>query len=278
MSVARHGRPCMETQHRFTGTEGLIAYRRWRPVGDPTRIVLVAHGYGEHGGRYRHVANVLTEHGAVVYAIDHLGHGRSGGERALITDFDHVVDDLATLAGIAAQEYPGRPLVLLGHSMGGLIVGLFAERRPDLVAGVAFCGAVLGDWQWARDVLARSELPFVRFDPSALSRDPAVGRAFRQDPLVYHGQYKRPLLEAEVVALDEFADDIDRLTMPVLLLHGTDDPFVPYERSLRAVEEMPSADKTVRLVDGGRHELLNELNRDEVLAILTAWIDRVASG
>jgi alpha-beta hydrolase superfamily lysophospholipase len=258
----------------LTGAEGRIYYRRWAADAAPVRIVQIVHGYAEHGGRYGHVAEALTARGAVVYAGDHLGHGRSDGERALITDFDHVVDDLHAIAGVAHREHPGLPLVLVGHSMGGLLAARFAQRWPDEVAGVVFCGAVMGDWGWARDVLARPELPFIPFDPEALSRDPAVGSDYAEDPLVYHGQYKRGLLEAEVVALDRFQEDIGRLVMPVLFLHGSDDPFVPYQRSLQAVRDMPVDDVTVYVYEGARHEVLNETNRDEVIEHLAGWVDR----
>ena len=261
----------------FDGSEGRVFYRRWDPGDPPVRLVLIVHGYAEHGGRYGHLAAALARRGSTVYADDHLGHGRSDGERALITDFEHVVDDLHALAGIARGEHPGLPLVLVGHSMGGLLVARFAQRWPGEVAGVAFCGAVIGDWQWARDVLARPELPHVPFDPEALSRDPQVGASYASDPLVYHGQYKRRLLEAEVDALDRFQRDVGRLTMPVAFLHGTDDPFVPYERSLEAVREMPTDDLTVHVYRGARHEVLNETNRDEVIGHLADWIDRIPS-
>lgn len=264
----------MEFEGFARGSEGELFYRRWDPEETPRRIVQIVHGYAEHGGRYAHVARALTARGAVVYADDHLGHGRSEGERALITDFEHVVDDLHTVSGIAADEHPGLPLVLVGHSMGGLLSGRFAQRWPTEVAGVALCGAVIGDWLWAREVLAEAELPHIPFDPLALSRDPAVGAAYAADPLVYHGHYKRALLEAEVAALDAFQRDIGRLVMPVLFLHGTDDPFVPWRRSLRAVQDMPTDDTTVHLIQGGRHEVLNEINRDEVIGYLAAWIDR----
>ena len=256
------------------GSEGTVFYRRWDAQGSPRRIVQIVHGYAEHGGRYAHVARALTARGAVVYADDHLGHGRSEGERALITDFEHVVEDLHTVSEIARAGHPGIPLILVGHSMGGLLSGRFAQRWPTEVAGVAFCGAVIGDWQWARDVLTEPELPHIPFDPLALSRDPAVGAAYAEDPLVYHGQYKRGLLEAEVVALDAFQRDISGLAMPVLFLHGTDDPFVPSSRSLQAVRDMPTEDVTVHLIDGGRHEVFNEINRDEVIGYLTEWVDR----
>ena len=259
----------------FSGSRGQIFYRRWDPAGEPKRIVQIVHGYAEHSGRYSHVANALTLDGAVVYADDHIGHGRSDGERAVIDDFDHAVDDLHTLSEIARSEHPDLPLILVGHSMGGLLSGRYAQTWPDEVAGVAFCGAVIGDWQWARDVLAEPELPYVPFDAEAISRDPEAGASYAADPLVYHGQYKRPLLVAEVAALDAFARDLDRLTVPVLLLHGTEDPFVPYQRSLQAVRDMPTDDVTVHLYEGARHEVLNEINRDEVIGDLVAWIRRV---
>ncbi len=260
----------------FVGSEGRIFYRRWNPPGEPLRIVQIVHGYAEHGGRYGHVAAALADDGAVVYANDHIGHGRSDGERAVIGDFEHAVDDLHMLSAIARDDYPNLPFVLVGHSMGGLLSARYAQRWPDDVAGVAFCGAVIGDWQWARDVLAEPELPHVPYDPDAISRDPATGISYAEDPLVYHGQYKRALLVAEVAGLDAYARDLDRLTMPVLLLHGKEDPFVPYERSLKAIHDMPTEDTTVHLYEGGRHEVLNESNRQEVIGDLAAWIRRVA--
>ena len=260
----------------FQGSEGTVFYRRWAPETPPIRIVQIVHGYAEHGGRYAHVAEILASRGAVVYADDHMGHGRSEGERALITDFDHVLDDLHALADIARTEHPGIPLVLVGHSMGGLLSGRFGERWPEEVSGIAFCGSVIGDWQWARDVLAAPELPHVEFNPLDVSRDPAAGASYAEDPLVYHGQYKRGLLEAEVEALDRFAANIDKLTVPVAVFHGTEDPFVPYQRSVQAVHDMPTDDVTIHLYEGGRHEVLNEINRVEVISDLASWIDTVA--
>jgi alpha-beta hydrolase superfamily lysophospholipase len=176
---------------------------------------------------------------------------------------------------MAAIDHPDLPLVLVGHSMGGLLAGLTAQRSPNDFAGVAFCGAVLGDWDWLRQVLKEPQLPDVPFDPLDLSRDPAVGADYAADPLVYHGQYQRGLLEAEAEALDAFQRHIDRLAMPILFLHGAEDPFVPYRRSLQAVSEMPSADKSICIINGARHEVLNETNRDETIRYLADWIGRV---
>ncbi|MDH5372985.1 MAG: lysophospholipase [Acidimicrobiia bacterium] len=262
-------------QLSFSGSEGTVVFRRWLPKVDASGIVILVHGYAEHGARYAHVAETLTERGLAVYAEDHHGHGNSDGERALVTDFEHIVDDLHTLTGIARADNPGAPIIMAGHSMGGLLTARFAERYPDQLAGAAFLGAVLGDWQWARRVLALPEIPYQEPEYSGMSRDPETVRQYTEDPLVYHGQYKRPLLESEIVALDRFNAEIERIKMPVLFLHGSADPYVPYQDSLHAVERMASDDKTMRVYPGARHELVNETNSSEVLDDLTKWAVRL---
>ncbi len=132
---------------------------------------------------------------------------------------------------------------MIGHSMGGLLSSRFAQRYPDDLAGIVLLGAVIGDWNWARKALEQPELPQGATDFSGMSRDEAAVQAYATDPLIYRGPYLRPLLEAEIVALDRFQANIDALTMPVLFCHGTEDPFVDYRTSLAAVESMPSDDK-----------------------------------
>ncbi|NIA24208.1 MAG: alpha/beta fold hydrolase [Gammaproteobacteria bacterium] len=258
----------------FDGAECPVYCRVWEPADRVDRIVLIVHGYAEHGGRYEHVADALVGEGAAVYAPDHIGHGLSGGERALISDFEHVVDDLHHVAAMARSEHPGVPLIVVGHSMGGLIGARLAERYPDEVAGVVFMGAVIGDWDWARQALEDPSMMATPSDVAGMSGDPAAQRSYAADPLVYHGLYKRPLLVAEVQALDRFNAELDRLTMPILFMHGTDDPFVPYQTSLDAVLRMPSTDVTIRLFKGDRHELVNERDRAEVIAELCRFVAR----
>lgn len=267
----------MITEGTLSGSEGQVYYRRKETVEEvpAVRVAVIVHGYAEHGGRYRHVAEQLAETGTVTYLPDHLGHGRSDGERALVVDFEHIVDDLEALVAVAEQDYPGLPLVMIGHSMGGLLTARFVQRNPDRLAGAAFLGAVLGDWKWAREVLALPELPPSDSDPSGMSRDEAVCAEYADDPLVYHGGYKRPLLEAEVICLDRFNEEIAAITIPVLFMHGSADPFVPPEDTRDAVERMASADKTFHLYDEARHELVNETNRAEVLSDLRTFVDRV---
>lgn len=264
------------TTATFPGSEGTVFYHRWDPAGEAACIVVLVHGYAEHGGRYAHVAERLNRSQAVVYAPDHIGHGRTEGERALITDFEHVVDDLRSLVGMAREQAGDLPLIMIGHSMGGLLTARYAERYPDSLAGVGFLGAVLGDWNWAREVLAQPALPSEPSDPGGMSRDPETVRSYAEDPLVYHGGYKRPLLEAEVRALDLFNEEIHRLTMPVLFLHGEADPFVPADTSARAVERMPAQKKTMKRYPEAKHELVNELNREEVIGDIAGFVDELS--
>lgn len=266
------------TEDWLAGSEGRIHLRCWTPPdrAPVRRIVVLVHGYAEHGGRYAHVGELLAGLGSAVYAPDHIGHGRSEGERALLVDFEHVVDDLETLVRRAGAAHPQRPVVMVGHSMGGLLAARYAQRHPDRLAGIVFLGAVLGDWPWARQVLAEPELPPVDSDPRGMSRDPEACRAYAEDPLVYHGTYKRPLLEAEIACLDRMRSQLHRIRVPVLFLHGRADPFVPHEPSLEAVRATASTDVTVRLYEGAKHELVHETNRDEVLADLAAFVARVA--
>ena len=263
-------------ERTFEGSEGTIFYRVWEPDGDPRRIVVLVHGYAEHGNRYAHVAAALAADGAAVYAEDHIGHGRSDGARALITDFGHVVDDLTTLVGLAEGDHPGLPVVMLGHSMGGLLSSRFAQRHPGRLAGLILCGAVVGDWTWAREVLEEPEMPPAPDEWSGMSRDPQTVHDYSTDPLVYRGAYQRPLLEAEVIALDGFMADVEKVTIPVLFLHGDEDPYVPYETSLAAAKAFPTYDLTVRVYPGARHEVLNETNKEEVIAEVADFCMRVA--
>lgn len=258
----------------FAGSEGDVFVRCWEPAGTATAVVVVVHGYAEHGGRYAHVAEAFAAQGWATVAPDHLGHGRSAGERALIADFAHVVDDLHTTVELAEAAHPGVPVVMVGHSMGGLLTARFVQRTPDRLAGAAFLGAVLGDWPWARAVLAEPSLPEEPSDPDGMSRDPSTNRAYAEDPLVYHGGYKRPLLVSEVATLDAFRAEIDRIRIPVACLHGSADPFVPPGPTVQSVVDMPSADKLIRVYPGAKHELVNETNRAEVLADLVDAVRR----
>jgi alpha-beta hydrolase superfamily lysophospholipase len=261
------------TAHTLHGHAGSLHVRSW-DRDDASHAVVISHGYGEHIGRYDHVAAAFNARGGAVYGLDHVGHGRSDGDRALITDFDRVVDDLHLLVETVRFEHAGRPLVLVGHSMGGLIATRYAERHGDVLAGVVLSAPLVGN-PGTGALLAMDVLPEIPIDPTVLSRDESVQQAYMADPLVYHGGFRRVTLAAMAVALLEAALDSRRLTGPVLWQHGEDDELVPVAGSRRLIELLTEAQVTERIYPGARHEIFNETNRDEVLADTTRFIDEV---
>jgi alpha-beta hydrolase superfamily lysophospholipase len=258
----------------FQGRQAEIAVSRW-PNPEPRRIVILAHGYGEHLGRYDHVAEVLVGRGAVVAGPDHVGHGRSGGERVIVTDFDLVVDDLHTVVQRMKERHPGLPLVLIGHSMGGLIGARYAQRHGDKLAGLVLSGPVLGSWSAATDMLGLDEIPDDPLDVSTLSRDPAVGETYSADELVWHGPFKRTTLQALDSALHTINEGPELGVLPTLWIHGEDDQLVPIGETRAGIETLGFTALEEVVYPGARHEVFNETNKDEVLAKTADFVERV---
>ncbi|MEU5595847.1 lysophospholipase [Streptomyces sp. NPDC020298] len=259
-------------EHVLTGTRGTITARVWQHA-EPRYVALVVHGYGEHAGRYEGLAGVLTEHGAAVYAADHMGHGRSAGERVVIEDFEDVVTDVHGVSALARAAHPGLPLVLVGHSMGGLIAARHAQRYGHELTALVLSGPVIGAWELPGRLLALPEIPDRPISPAALSRDPAVGAAYAADPLVWHGPMKRPTLEAFVRTLATVGDSGDVGPLPVLWLHGDEDRLVPLPGSRAGVERLTGGRAAERIYAGARHEVFHETNRAEVFADVTGFLD-----
>ncbi|MFD4950081.1 alpha/beta hydrolase [Streptomyces sp. NPDC058451] len=260
-------------EHVLTGTRGALAVREW-PHPRPRYIALLAHGYGEHSGRYEEPARALTAHGAVVYGPDHMGHGKSAGERVVVEDFEDVVTDVRAVADLARAAHPGLPLVLIGHSMGGLVSARYAQRHGGELAALVLSGPVIGAWELPGRLLALDEIPDTPVSPAALSRDPAVGAAYAADPLVWHGPMKRPTVEAFARTLEAVAEGGDVGELPVLWLHGGDDRLVPLQGSRVGIERLGGT-LTERIHPGARHEVFLETDRAEVYADMTDFLDRV---
>jgi alpha-beta hydrolase superfamily lysophospholipase len=251
--------------------------RAW-PNADARYVALLAHGYGEHIGRYEHVAARLVEHGAAVYGPDHLGHGRSEGDRVLVEDFDGVVADLHVVADRAREEHPDLPVVLIGHSMGGLIAARYAQLHGDELAALVLSGPAIGRNPDIEGLLALDPIPDVPIDPAVLSRDPAVGERYAADELVWHGPFKRATLEAMFAGVGAIAEGPALGDLPVLWIHGEADALVPLDTTRPAIERLGGERLEQRIYPEARHEVFNELNADEVLADVTAFVDRALAG
>ena len=260
-----------ETETELQGARGTLVARTWRNP-DADHVVLIAHGYGEHIGRYEHVAERLLANGAVVVGADHLGHGRSAGERALVEEGEDLTNDLHVVADLARREGPRMPLVLLGHSMGGLIATRFAQRFGDELAALVISAPVIGGNPGFRALLDLDPIPEIPIDPEVLSRDSAVGAAYAADPLVYHGPFHRPTLEALLGGVDAVAEAGGLGDLPTLWIHGTEDALAPLEVTRDAVERIRGSRFEERIYEGARHEVFNETNRDEVLEDVARFI------
>jgi alpha-beta hydrolase superfamily lysophospholipase len=262
------------TAETMTGHAGDLHVATW-PNPDARYIAVLVHGYGEHVGRYAQVAADLVAHGAVVYGPDHRGHGRSAGERVSIADFEPVVDDLHLVVQRTRDLHVGLPVVLIGHSMGGMIAARHAQRYGGALHALVLSGPVLGRWVAADALLAAEEIPDAPIDPETLSRDPSVGEAYVADPLVWHGPFRRETLEAIRTCLATIGAAPPVPDLPTLWVHGGDDQLVPIGPTRAGVEALVASDHlTAATYPEARHEVFNETNRDEVIAEVTRFIDR----
>lgn len=265
------------TESELAGTSGRIAVSKWS--GDRQLFVLlIAHGYGEHIGRYEHVARRLVDAGAVVYGSDHMGHGRSEGERVLVQDVDELVSDMRLVAELAQGEHPGLPLALLGHSMGGIVATRYAQRHRDELAALVLSAPVIGGNPGFEALLGMDPIPEIPIDPETLSRDPAVGEAYADDPLVWHGAFKRPTLEAMFRAVDEIAAGPPLGSLPTLWIHGEEDALAPLELTRKAIDTISGDALEQQIYPGARHEVFNEINREEVLDDVAGFLGRSLAG
>lgn len=257
----------------FEGAHGTIAVREW-PNDSARYVALLSHGYGEHIGRYDHVADALVRHGAAVYGPDHQGHGRSAGERVVITDYDDVVADLRVVEERARAAHPGLPVVLIGHSMGGMIAARHAQLHGAGLAAVVLSGPILGRSEGLSFLLSLDEIPDLPIDPDTLSRDPRVGKAYTEDPLVWHGAFKRPTVQAIVRCLEAINERGGFGALPVLWIHGGDDQLVPLADTRTGIDRIRDTGLSERIYPQARHEVFNEINQDEVIGDVLAHIDR----
>jgi alpha-beta hydrolase superfamily lysophospholipase len=263
----------MTTRRAPDGTE--LFRRVWQPPGAARSTIVVIHGLGEHSGRYEHIAALLTASGHAVIAPDLRGFGRSGGRRAYIRDWDQYLDDVqAELDGAPSQ---GGPVVLLGHSMGGLVALSYALHRPVPDLLVLSAPALANNLPKAKQTAARilgALLPKVALPNELrgdqLSTDPTVGERYFADPLVLQrttlGLGRHALAAAAVCRRRLFA-----LRVPTLVLHGGDDPIIPPAASepLAAVAGVQR-----HLMPGLRHEIFNEGGGVAATKLVTDWLDR----
>jgi alpha-beta hydrolase superfamily lysophospholipase len=266
---------------RFPGAGGLSLFRRaWLPE-TARRSVLLVHGWAEHSGRYEHVGEWLAARGCAVHAFDHRGHGRSAGARGHARRFDDLLDDVALALARVRDEHPELPVFLVGHSMGGLVVAAFVAERAPEIAGAVTSGAALALAERMPALRLRLLRLLARIAPrlrtarpisgEGLSRDPEVARAYELDPLVLR-EMTLGFGAAFLGAIERTAAAGAKVRVPLLMLHGADDPLCLAEGSRRFFAGLAAAESDLRVYPGLRHEIFNEPEREAVFADLLDWL------
>lgn len=267
--------------------EGGVFYRHWR-VPEARAVALLVHGLGEHSGRYQHVAEALAGRGIATIAPDHIGHGHSPGQRCHIGDFREFTTPLDALRALIELDYPQRPCFIIGHSMGGLITGVYMLERQSSFSGAVFSGAAFevpeppgGITMLIYKLLATllPKMGAMALDASEVSRDPDVVSRYMADPLVHDGKTSVGLLVALLKNMDELQKRRGEITLPVLAMHGEGDVMTPSTGSKNFIEGLGSREKALRIYPELYHEIFNEPEQAQVLGDMLDWLDaRLAEG
>lgn len=257
-----------------------IFFRSWRPPTTARGAVVVVPGFNSHSGYYAWVAETLAAVGHATYAVDLRGRGRSDGERFYVDRFVDYVSDIAALMDVVKSRDAGLPVFLLGHSAGGVLACLYTLEHPSALAGLIcesfafqtpapdFALAVL---KGLSHVAPHAHV--LRLKNEDFSRDPQIVAVMNNDPLIAHETQPTKTV-AELVRSDErLNEEFGRITLPLLILHGTEDKAAKSSGSQLFYDRAGSTDKTLKLYDGHFHDLLNDLGKETVMTDITTWIE-----
>ena len=258
-----------------------IHVRAFPPVGRPRAAVVMCHGVNSHGGQYLWPGTQFAAAGLAAFALDLRGRGKSEGARYFVDDVADYVADVASVIALAKSRHPGLPVFLLGHSAGGVVSCSYALDHQAEIAGlvcesfafkVPAPDAALAVIKGLSRVFPR--LPVLKLKNEDFSRDPIAVRILNSDPLTLNEVQPANTVAALVRANERLRREFPRITLPVLILHGTADRATMASGSQLFFDTAGSKDKTLKLYDGHYHDLLNDVGKDTVLADIRAWIDR----
>ena len=273
-------------EETITAGDGLRLYTRRHEAGAARAEVVVVHGFAEHSGRYGALIEHLLAGGYSVMAYDQRGHGLSDGLPGHVNDFKEYEDDLDKVVTLSRDRAGGRPLFIIGHSMGGLVALRYLARKGGVVNGavvsaplIALAVPVPAHLRLVAGLGARFT-PHMRLankiDPAVLSRDPAVGKAYAADPHVSRKVSMKWFAEAER-AMAEIKESAGQIRAPVLVLHGTGDRLASVEATKALFAGIGSSDKELAIYDGFYHELFNEPEKQELYERVTLWLSHHVS-
>jgi acylglycerol lipase len=269
------------TEGQYRGVGGLnIFFRSWPAEGKARGVVAIVPGFKAHSGYYSWAAEQLGAIGLAVYAVDLRGRGKSDGERFYVEKFADYVSDTAQLIDTAKSQQPGLPVFLLGHSAGGVVACLYALDQQTELAGLicesfAFETPAPGFVEPVLKGLGHVAphahvLPLKNED---FSRDPAHVEKMNNDPLIAHELQSAETVAELLRSNDRLKKESRRITIPVLILHGTADHATKPSGSKHFYETTGSKDKTLKIYEGHYHDLLNDLGKETVIGDIKSWIE-----
>ncbi|MFO0722140.1 MAG: alpha/beta hydrolase [Myxococcota bacterium] len=254
----------------------------WESPKPPRAVLIVVHGLLDHSTRYDALAHAAGEKGFVVYAQDHRGHGASGGARQRFDSIPELVADVDGLVNAAAQEHPGLPVFMLGHSLGGLVTASYALEHPGKLRGIVLSGPALKLFPEV-DALTRTAarffgtvapgLPAQDLDEAGFVSTPEARQDFEHDPEIEHQKLPARSALAALEGIEAIQARMGELKLPLLIVHGGRDRITNAAGGQELVERAASADKRIALYEGAFHDLLHEPVRDRVIGDVVAWLD-----
>ena len=268
------------TDERVKGAGNLRLFvRSWRPNGKVRGAVAIVPGFNAHSGYYTWAGEQFAASGLAAYAVDLHGRGHSDGERFYVEKFADYVTDAAALVSLVKEREPGLPVFMLGHSAGGVVACIYTLDHPTELAGL-ICESFAHEIPAPDFVLAvfkgvshlAPHAHILHLKNELFSRDPRVVQAMNEDPLIAHETQPTKTL-AEMVRADErLKREFPLITLPVFILHGTADGATKPSGSQRFYDTAGSRDKTLKLYEGHFHDLLNDVDKEVVMADILGWI------
>lgn len=271
----------MKNERTFEGVGGLnIFMRSWQPEGTPRAVTVLVHGFNAHSGYMAWPAEQFVGAGFAAYALDLRGRGKSEGERFYVEEFSDYLGDVDKLVEIARAENPGLPVLVLGHSAGGVIASSYVFEHQDKIAGL-ICESFALDVGLpnAAALLIKGishiapHLHLYTLKNEIFSRDPEAVAAMNSDPLIANEKQPAETAAELIKAAERLKENMPNFTVPVFIIHGTDDKATRPEGSQYFYDNVGSTDKTLKLYEGGYHDLLNDIDKETVMADILAWVN-----
>jgi len=258
-----------------------IYYQAWLPDGEVKAVLLLVHGIGEYCGRYTNIVNEFVPLGYAIYGLDHIGHGKSEGEREMVKTFDDYLEPLSSYYKMVKEWQPGKTIFLFGHSLGGLIALDYlldhqADFRGAIISGPAIkipntiSPMIISIGKLLAAIAPRAGV--LALDISGLSHDPAVVKAYAEDPLVFHKKVPARLAAEMLKTMTKVTDNIGKIRLPFIVVQGSEDRLVDPAGATLLYEHASSIDKTMKVYEGFYHECHNEPERDKEFKDLEAWL------